>query len=330
LGVLSWFGLRVLFTATWTRDAAERKSKRAALLKDVFETLGGAYIKIGQQLSLRLDLLPAEYCDALRSLLDNIREFPFAEARKEIEKQLGQPIDRVFKKVNQNPIGKASLACVYEAWLCDQCEPEPVRVAIKVRRPGIVDRFASDLKTLDWALMSLEYLSILRQGFTGTVRAQLQEIFFDEMDFRIEARFQELFRQRYKKHKSFRVSAPRTFHRYSGKSVMVSEFVDAIPLASVVSAMEKNDRDYLAYLESLEIHPKRLAKLLIRYNFHGFFEDSFFHGDPHPANILVLPDDHLVFIDFGACAAFPKRDRNMMWQLHQCHSRQDIRGMVSA
>jgi ubiquinone biosynthesis protein len=330
LAVISYFRIRALLERLRTRNQRLLILRRAQLLRRVFEVLGGAFIKVGQQLSLRRDMLPAEYCEALNSLLDNVKEFPFKEAETAIQDQLGagRPIHKVFRNLNPEPIGKASIACVYEAWLRDEHECEPVRVAIKVRRPGIVKLFASDLRALDWCLSILEYLTVVRSGVSRTFRTQLREILFDELDFRIEARFQELFRRRYKKLKKYRITAPKLYHRYCGQSVMVSAYVDAIPLNSVTSAVEDGDVEYLAYLDSLHIHPVRLAKRLVRYNFHAFFEDVFFHGDPHPGNIFVMPHNRLVLIDFGACGTFSKRDRNMMWEMHRFHARQDIRGMV--
>jgi ubiquinone biosynthesis protein len=329
LGVLAYFMARAAIVGVLIRNERRRTAHRAALLRRVFEVLGGAFIKVGQQLSLRRDMLAVEYCEALKDLLDNVKEFSFAEARKAIEEQLRAPVESVFTGLDPVPIGRASVACVYQAWLREPGK-ERVRVAIKVRRPGIVKLFAADLRALDWIMMTLEYLTIVRGGVSQTFRSQLKQILFDELDFDIEARFQEIFRRRYRKHKSYRVTAPKVFHRYSGKAVMVSEFVDGIHLESITSAVEVGDEEYLEYLRSLDIHPVRLAKRLIRYNFHAFFEDTFFHGDPHPANIMVLPNNELVFIDFGACGTFSKRDRHLMLQMHYFHSQKDIRGMVES
>jgi ubiquinone biosynthesis protein len=330
LSVGLWYFLRGAVAGIYIRGKHRRTEYRAVLLRRAFESLGGAFIKIGQQLSLRQDMLAPEYCDALRELLDNVKEFDFSYARQAIEAQIRRPIEQVFTSLDPKPIGRASIACVYQAWLCDEFEPVPVRVAIKVRRPGIVELFAADLRALDWIMITLEYFTIMRGGVSRTFRGQLREILFDEVDFRIEARYQEIFRREYRKHKRYRVAAPRIFYRYSGKGVMVSEYVDAIPLESVISAVEARDGEYLEYLRSLGIHPVRLAKRLLRYNFHAFFEDVFFHGDPHPANIMVLPGGKLVFIDFGACGTFSKRDRHMMLQMHHAHAQKDVRGMVQS
>ena len=328
LAVAAYYGLRALWTRIRVWNGAKRTLEYAALLREAFESAGGTFVKIGQQLSMRRDMLPPAYCQALEGLLDNVKEFPFPQARAAIESQIGGPVSTVFERLNPQPIGRASIACVYEAWLVAKIGKPPKRVAVKVRRPGIVNRIAADLRVLDWVFGLVEHLGIFRIGFSGSFRAQLKEILFDELDFRIEARFQELFRHQYKKHKNYHVSAPRIYYRHSGAAVMVSGFVDGIPLEDVTSALMARDEEYLLYLRGLGIHPVRLARRLIRYNFHAFFEDTFFHGDPHPANIFVLPEDKLVFVDFGACGTFSRRDRNLMWQMHYFHARQDIRGMV--
>jgi ubiquinone biosynthesis protein len=328
LAVVSYFGVRVAFGFVFIRDRHRRRAQRALLFRQVFETLGGAFIKVGQQLSLRQDMLAIEYCDALKALLDHVKEFEFPLARKAIEEQIRRPIESVFRDLDPNPIGRASIACVYQAWLCDRHETCPIRVAIKVRRPGIVKLFAADLTALDWVAMVLEYLTIVRRGVSRNFRYQVKQILFDELDFIKEARYQEIFRRRYRKRRRYHVTAPKVFHRYSGKAVLVSEFVDAIPLESITSAIEVGDEEYLAYLRSLDIDAVRLAKRLIRSSYDAFFEGTFFHGDPHPANIMVLPHNKLVFVDFGACGTFSDRDRHLMLQMHSFHSRKDIRGMV--
>jgi predicted unusual protein kinase regulating ubiquinone biosynthesis (AarF/ABC1/UbiB family) len=326
LAAALYFGI-LLAVTIGIRDPRRRIRRRGVLLRDLFQRLGGAFIKIGQQLSMRRDMLPAEYCDALKELLDRVTEFDFELARKAIAEQIGGPVESVFSGLDPDPIGRASVACVYQAWLCEPLK-QPVRVAIKVRRPGIVKLFAADLRALDWIMIVLEYFTIVRGGVSKNFRDQLKQILFDELDFRKEARYQELFRRRYRKCRSYRVTAPKVFYRYSGKGVMVSEYIDAIRLESITGAVEAGDEEYLAYLRSLGIEPVPLAKRLIRYNFHAFFEDTFFHGDPHPANIFVLPKNELVFVDFGACGTFSKRDRHLMLQMHYFHSQKDIRGMV--
>jgi ubiquinone biosynthesis protein len=330
LGVAFYLSACAALDRILIRGLNRRIERRAVLLRHMFEILGGAFIKIGQQLSMRPDMLAAEYCEALKDLLDSVKEFDFALAKREIEKQIQAPTESVFINLDPTPIGRGSIACVYQAWLCDDRRKEPVRVAIKVRRPGIVALFAADLRALDWIAIVLEYLTVLRVGVSHTFRTQIKQILFDELDFGLEARYQELFRRRYRKHKSYGVTAPKVFYRYSGKSVLVSEFVDAIPLGSITDAVEFGDEEYLEYLRSLDIHPKELAKRLIRYNFHAFFEDTFFHGDPHPANIMVLPKNEMVFVDFGACGTFSEWDRHMMLHLHYFHSQKDILGMVQS
>lgn len=330
--VVFYFAVWVSLIWLITRDPRARLLRRAQAFRDVFEILGGAFIKIGQQLSNRQDMLKIEYCDALKDLLDNVKEFDFSLAEKAITEQLKRPIDSVFKNLNRNPIGRASIACVYEAWLYEGHESAPVRVAIKVRRPGIVKQFAADLRALDWVLIVLEYLTVFRRGISRNFRFQMKQILFDELDFIKEARYQEIFRRRYrkKKRKRYHVTAPKVFYRYSGRAVMVSEFVDAIPLESVTGAIAAADKEYLSYLHSLDIDPVQLAKRLVRFSYDAFFEGPFFHGDPHPANIMVLPNSKLVFLDFGACGTFSNRDRHLMLQMHYSHSQKDIRGMVQS
>src|SRR5687767_3514782 len=169
------------------RDSPGRRAVRLRLL---LQKAGGTFVKIGQQLAMRLDLLPPEYCNELSKMLDRMPAFPLEEALATIARTTGKPWHDVFAVFDPEPVGSASIACVYQATLKDG-----TKVAVKIRRPGIAQVFMADLRVLDWLLGLAEFLSIVRPGFTAGLRHALRETLLQELDFRKEAHFQDIFRR---------------------------------------------------------------------------------------------------------------------------------------
>jgi predicted unusual protein kinase regulating ubiquinone biosynthesis (AarF/ABC1/UbiB family) len=323
VGALASFLLRTRWDRVRGRDTIER---RAVRLRETLQHVGGTFIKFGQQLSVRVDVLPYPYCRELIKMLDRVPPFATAEAIATIERVSGRPLGETFAVFDPEPIGSASLACVYQAQLFNGD-----RVAVKVRRPGIGERFAADLRALDWLLLLAEKLTLVRPGFTVHLRQDLRQTLFEELDFRKEARYQDLFRRRAKK-KSARhfFSAPRVYFELSQEEVIVQEFATGLWLWELIEIVDRQDPEGLAYIRQLDIDPKVVAERLHWVAMWGMLSDLFFHADPHPANVIVRPHNHVVFIDFGSCGAYEEGRRVAMQQLlyHQQHD--DVGGMVQA
>jgi ubiquinone biosynthesis protein len=302
----------------------QRNSKNAKRLRHIVESLGGGFIKVGQQFALRSDLLPPEFCDELDQLYDNTKPFPVEQAKEAIKRQAGgREIHEIFLSFKDEPIGSASLACVYHAVL-----KNGDHVAVKVRRPGIESLFAADIAALASVAWILELLTIYRQNFFQNVLAELRNIALEETDFQLEARYQELFRKYHNQRKGLRVTAPRVYFEYSGEDVLVSEFVTGIKLTEILDHIERGDKAYLEMLANLYIRPSTIAKRLIRSKYYSFHECPFFHGDPHPGNVVVQPHNRIVMLDFGACGVFSERDRRLMLRMNELYVRGDVSGMV--
>src|SRR5680860_368960 len=209
------FSLSLITDKLFYWNKPKRKRKQAKRLHFMLaRILGGAMVKEGQQLSLRYDLLPVIYCEELSHMLDKVRPFKREKAIRIIEKQLGEKIDKVFLD-NLALIGSASIACVYKSCLKDGSQ-----VAIKVRRPGIVSRIVSDLKALGWMLGLLEFLNIIPYGNTKNLRKELRDIMYEELNFRLEIRYQELFKKNFDQFDNLEVSAPKVYYQYSGEEVI--------------------------------------------------------------------------------------------------------------
>jgi ubiquinone biosynthesis protein len=303
------------------RDNVQNRAKR---LRRVFEASGPTFVKLGQQLAMRADMLPYAYCAELSKMLDNAKVFPVAQAIETIERNTGLPLADIFEAFDPEPIGSASLACVYQARLRDTRE----RVAVKVRRPGIGTQIAADLRALDWILVLGETLTIIPPGVTRAFRKEFETILFNEMNFRAEARYTDIFRRRAAKQKNG-VTAPKIYFEYCSEEVMVSELVSGVWMWELMAAVDANDHEFLAKVAQQGIEPKALASKLVRIMQHEVQEALFFHADPHPANLVVMPNNGICFLDFGAIGRFTTATRKTVREFQYHMIRGDIGRMVN-
>lgn len=273
--------------------------KEAIRLRSALQRAGGTFVKIGQQLAMRIDLLPWAYCVELSRMLDRMPPFPVEQALKAVERSLGRPWQEVFAVFDPEPVGSASIACVYQAVLQDGS-----KVVVKVRRPRVAELFMADLQVLDWITQAAEFLTLIRPGFTRNLRMQFRQILTEELDFRREGRFQDIFRRNSGKSGQDFFTAPRVYFDLSGADVLVQEFVSGLWLWEVISAVEQKDPKGRLLLRQLNIDPAVVARRILWVNFWSCDENIFYHADPHPANILIRPNNELTFIDFGSCGSF--------------------------
>lgn len=321
--------VRLLRDRTGGRSSSRQFGIR---LRDLFVEMGGAAIKIGQQLSVRIDILPYEVCRELEALVDSVPPFPTPEAISMIERAVGRrrgtapvPLEDIFESFDPTPIGSASIACVYRAVL-----QSGEAVAVKVRRPGIEQSIARDLGVIELATRAVERLSVVRNRFFEHLRSELRTMLAEELDFTAEARYTRLFRHYTRRDKMRWVTSPRVFIQYCEQDVLVTEFITGISCTDVLAAHENNDRRALAELAAMGITPKKLGKRLMEYSFWSRYESLFFHADPHHGNIIVRENNTMVFIDFGACGLTSRKSRMAQLTLMDRMSQNDISGTVEA
>lgn len=293
----------------------------ARMLREILEQMGPTAIKVGQQLSVRADLLPAEYCDELSKMLDRVPPVPFEVALPVIERAVKRPLAEVFERIDQVPIGSASLACVYQAKL-----HSGELVAIKVKRPGIGLQLFTDLKTISWLCEGAEMLGLIRGDLTRNFRLELQRMLTEELNFRLEARYTEIFRRTSKRHKY--VSAPRVYADFCDNEVLVTEFVAGVFLNELLNAVEQEDPTDLHRLMARGYSPKKISRRMMSVFHWECFESLFFHADPHPANVIVRPDNTIVMIDFGSCGSVSNRVKRKLLAFNRLMAEQDLSGMV--
>jgi ubiquinone biosynthesis protein len=326
--LFTWFRVIAIVLLGNLFDQLRRRDtigRRAIRLRNALELAGGTFVKLGQQAAMRIDLLPWAYCVELSKMLDRMASFPAEQALEAIERTIHRPWQEVFEFFDPEPIGSASIACVFQATLKDGTQ-----VVAKVRRPGIAEVFMADLQVLDWIAGLAEFFTFIRPGFTRHLRTDLRDILMEELDFCREGHFQDTFRRNAKKSSRNFFTAPRVYFELSGEEVLVQEFVSGLWLWEVISTVEQKDPKGLALLQQLNIDPAVIARRILWAAFWSMDENVFFHADPHPANILIRPNNELTFIDFGSCGSFNYQQRFALEQMVLSMKKQDAEAMVRA
>ena len=279
-------------------NGAARPSVRGQHLREMLDELGPTFVKFGQLLSTRPDVVPPDIISELRALQDDVRPFPYADVERVIEADLGLTIDRLFLEFDEKPIAAASIGQVHRAVL-----PNRRRVVVKVQRPDAPRQIEADLALLYQAariakerVRALDFIDA-RQLVDEFARAIRQEL-----DYRLEARNAQTFHRNFAGHPHVRV--PRVYWSYTRARVLTLELLDGHQLADLdVNAYSLDDR-------------RRIAHQMAEAWMTMIFRHGFFHGDPHPANILVLDHGNVIgLVDFGAAGKLTDEDMAKLTRL---------------
>src|SRR5436309_9505191 len=273
-------------------------SARGQHLREVLDELGPTFVKFGQLLSTRPDVVPPDIIVELRALQDDVRPFPFEQVEQTIEAQFGLTLEQLFLEFERTPMAAASIGQVHRAVL-----PNGRRVVVKVQRPGAPRQIEADLALLYQAariakerIRAFDFIDAraLVDEFARSIR--------QELDYRLEARNADTFRRDFAGHPH--VHIPRVFWTYTGERVLTLELLEGIQVA---------DLEPEAY--TLE-ERRELAYLMTEAWMTMIFRHAFFHGDPHPANILVLERaDQMGLVDFGLVGKLTDDDMTKLTRL---------------
>ncbi|MCE9671610.1 AarF/ABC1/UbiB kinase family protein [Myxococcus stipitatus] len=316
-----WLLVRIAGDILRRRDSLQ---SRAVHLRRLIERAGGTWIKLGQQLAIRVDLLPYPVAQELEKMLDAAPPIPFTQVRVLVERAVRRPLQEVFAELSEEPVGSGSVACVYRGVLHGG-----ERVAVKVRRPGVGALFAADMRALGWILWLAE-LWLIPPGYSRQLLYELSTMLYEELDFVREARYTELFQDRMRRLGQRFARSPGVYGDLSNHEVLVSEFVSGVWLKDLISAAERQDEEGLRRLAELGIVPRKVARRLLKIARLCAQEGLFFHADLHPANVVVQPDSKLVLIDFGSCGAFTARERRVWREIADAQANEDVGRMVAA
>jgi len=285
---------------------------RAVRLRRALETLGPIFVKFGQVLSTRRDLLPTDIADELAKLQDRVPPFPSAQALAEIERSLGKSIGEVFSEFSRDPVASASIAQVHLAVLHDGRE-----VAVKVLRPGVEAAVAKDVALLETAAGMIELLwADGRRLKPREVVAEFSRHLEDELDLMREAANASQLRRNFVD--STLLLVPEIYWDWCSQRVMAMERMHGTPVSQVATLREKG------------IDIPRLARAGVEIFFTQVFRDGFFHADMHPGNIFVADDGRYVALDFGIMGALTETDKNYLAQNFIAFFNRDYRRVAQA
>ena len=269
-----WVGWTVLLVTF--AGKARRKAFFGQVILDLFRDLGATFIKVGQIMSTRPDLIPDHVSRALERLQDDVGPFPFEAVVRTLETDFGRPMSELFAEFAPVPLASASVSQVHKARL-----PNGRIIAVKVRRPNVIELCTFDLAVMRIGARVLNAIpSIATLSPVATVE-EFGRAIFSQLDFRIEARNNRRFRENFRGHPD--VVFPELIEELSSERVLAMSFVEG---TKILATRTRSD-------------PKRVARLGLQALLKMIFEDGFVHADLHPGNILITPQDQIAMLDLG-------------------------------
>ncbi|KAL3844054.1 hypothetical protein ACJIZ3_001457 [Penstemon smallii] len=298
--IISFHVLKLMVWRFFVHDM----KKRSVKFREILILLGPFYIKLGQALSTRPDILPKVYCQELAKLQDQIPPFPTDVAMKSIESQLGMPVSQLFADITKDPVAAASLGQVYKAHL-----HSGELVAVKVQRPRM-----SHLLTLDALLFNmiggqLKRFAKARKDLLVAVNEMVRHM-FEEIDYILEGQNAERFASLYACNertnakndaaaisKASGIKVPKIYWNLTRKAVLTMEWIDGIKLTDEIRLREAS------------LHRKQLIDEGLYCSLRQLLEVGFFHADPHPGNLVATKEGSLAYFDFGMMGDIPRHYR---------------------
>jgi ubiquinone biosynthesis protein len=288
------------------------------LLRWYFEACGGGYVKIGQLLATRYDLLRVEYTEELGKLLDSLRPVPTPKIVAEIERGLGRPVAEAYASFEPEPLATASLAQVHGAVLADGDE-----VVVKVLKPGIGDRVRVDLRFLRLSTRVLDLLPVLRGLDVSGVVDDLSRTVIDELDLGREAMYTAYLHEQMAADPITHY-APRVYREVSSRTVLTLERLRGVTVREMLTATTNGNAGMLDVWAARGITPHRTAVILLRSVLEQTMRYRTFNADPHPSNLIVSDGGTLNWVDFGAVGWIDERQWELQLRLRDAIANEQI------
>ncbi len=266
------------------------------------QRLGMTYLKLGQFLALRIDLLPREWCAELSKLFEQAAPMPAAEVRSVIESEAGMPLENVFQSFLWDPLASASIAQVHEAFTL-----EGQRVAVKVQRKKMEMYFAADMRNIRRIAAIIDMLKVIGELSVVEVTHEFENYTSKEFDFVAEGRAADRFREA-------AVSGeivPHILWHLTTRRMLTMEFVEGISLAKVKVMVDTNRVDELKELMP-EVNLFEAMRNLVRASMHQLLVVGFFHADLHPGNVLLCRNNSIAFLDYGISGSVSAQKREQL------------------
>jgi predicted unusual protein kinase regulating ubiquinone biosynthesis (AarF/ABC1/UbiB family) len=269
------------------------------------EELGGAWVKLGQMLAMRFDLLPAAYCNELFKLLNQVRPFPYDQVREIVRHELGGWPEDVYRSFAAESFAAASIGQVHRAVL-----HSGENVAVKVQRPGIRRLLLSDIDLMYAVTWILDWTHAFGAVQSRQVIDEFARWTADEVDYLVEARQAVLLHDNAEGERLERIA--RVYREYTTSKVLTAEYIGGIPLIEIMSAVREGNDDYLDALAARGYDLNRIVRNLDWNMLNQVYVFGYFHADLHPANIFVLPGNAIGYVDYGIVGQLPERVRESL------------------
>jgi predicted unusual protein kinase regulating ubiquinone biosynthesis (AarF/ABC1/UbiB family) len=313
--------IRVLqiFTALWRFAVVPAITRRReppgpVRLRLALEYLGGTWIKLGQALALRFDLLPTEYCLELFRLLNEVKPFPYEDVRRTIEAELGAPPETLFRSFEPESFAAASIGQVHRAVL-----KSGEQAAVKVQRPGVRTLIRRDIRLMYLGAGILDRARVFGETKTVEVVNEFARWTANELDYRVEGRQAYTLRENAAgdpiEHDA------KVYFDLTSERVLTMELIEGVPVIDIFRAIRENDAAYLRRLERAGHDLERIALHVAWNSLNQIYRQGYFHADLHPANLFVLEDDRIGYVDFGIVGSVTADIRESLvhyaWNLFQ-------------
>ncbi len=321
LNVISKHGFGYLFDRLKSVNIIPKTEEAKKEIKDypaairlrlMLQELGPTFIKVGQILSTRPDLVPEEYAHELENLRDNVAPMPFNEMESILQKELGHKFEHVFTTFNKTPIGSASIGQVHLAITKDGKE-----VAVKIQRPKVKNTIMADMEILeDLAEMFKNIISLNDVLDPIEMITEFKRLLTRELDYTIEARSIEHFRRDFSNADEVNVVIPNIYWELTTKRVLTMDFIRGIPI------------DEVNRIKKANIDPAKVAVNLGQAVARMIFVKGYFHGDPHGGNVLVQSGGKIAFLDFGSVGYLDDKTRDKIRLFYLYIARENVSSAV--
>lgn len=294
------------------RKSRVNKSQLPKKLREALIKLGPVYIKFGQILSTRWDILPKEYTDEFEKLQAEVPTFPFALAKYSIENSFDKPLHKLFAEFERKPFASASLGQVYKAKL-----PTGEQVAVKVQRPKAKEQILLDTQVLLLlAHLAEKYVATAKAYNPTGVVQEFGRWTLNELDYRKEATNCEVFNSFFKE--DAHIYGPKVYWEYSSDKVLTLEYIAGDSLHEILAGKNKE-----------QVNRKLIAERIGESFIRQYFEYGYFHADPHPGNLFVVKNNNLVFLDFGMVGFLDQRLTNIASGMLLALMQRDVENLVA-
>ncbi|HYK89950.1 MAG TPA: AarF/UbiB family protein [Acidobacteriota bacterium] len=311
---VTWICLRHLSVIAVERMLGRSGIAGPERLRLLLEDLSGSFLKFGQILSLQVDALPRAYCDALLNLLDRVPPFAADQVRQIFMGDMGKPPESLYKEFDYTTLASASIGQVHKAVL-----PDSTVVAVKVQRPGIREIFRRDTLLLNAFVRIVFLLRIKSMYFMRDPVREFNDWILDELDYRREASYAEVLGRNSIETPSEKV--PRIHWQFTSERILTLDFLEGYSVMEYLRLVESGNRQRLAELENIGFVPSRFVSNVINNFLSDAFKFGVFHADLHPANLLIMKNNVVGYVDFGIVGSMTPEARRKQIQLSLAYVR---------